>query len=253
MGEEIVGDGGRNRLSLIDRAASGSPVDRAPAPTRRRGLSLGEQAYDTLRSAITNGTLAPGEYLPENNIAGWLGISRTPVRQALQRLEKEGLLSRSPGGGLVVSELTQREVLEICESLKLLDVFIFQQAARGLTEGKVKELVDLSQMMCVAAQNKDVDAWTESDGNFHRILEEAANNFLLVQIARQLRGRIHRFWVSSASRQRRLEDCSREHRDIATAIQRNDLTTVATLTRDHISHMEASLLAMLTDPALLEH
>lgn len=215
------------------------------------GSSRADRVYGNLRSLITGSEVRPGHHLSENRLASRLGVSRTPIREALQRLLREGLVERSPTGGLIVAGLTPRIVNETCDLLEVLDVYMFRRAAARSQDEQTVELNDLARLMCEAAKEGDVDVWANADSHFHRLIEEAAGNAQAADLSHQLRNRLHRFWVGSASRQRRLEACSREHKDIAAAVGTQDLQTVDTLVREHVSHMRVSLLQMLSDASSL--
>lgn len=218
-------------------------------PVQKTRLSRAEQVYGHLRHLITNLELKPGHHLSENQLASWLGVSRTPVREALQRLRSEGLVQRSPTGGLIVAELTIRDVHETCDLLEMLDTYIFQRAAARLSEEKLTELCDCVRTLRTASREKDIDAWLKIDRLFHSILEEAAGNAQASELARQLRRRLHRFGIGPASNEKRLEACSKEHEEIAAAISSYELEALGDLVHEHVSNMRESLLRLLDDVA----
>lgn len=213
--------------------------------------SQADKVYKHLRSLILELELRPGERLAENPLAKTLGVSRTPIRQALQSLEREGLVTHAPGGGLTVSGLTVRDVNEICDLLQMLDTYIFQRAAGRISTADAQRLEQRAAEMLEAARSKDISAWSRADKEFHSILGEAADNARASEYAVQLRSRLQRIWIGIVSRQSRLEECSVEHADIARVVRDSDLNAISELVDTHIGHMRQSLLRMLEDAAPL--
>lgn len=197
---------------------------------------------------ITTAEVSPGERLAEVAIAEWLGISRTPVREALQRLEREGLAQRGSRGGFTVAGLSQREIRETCELRVVLDTTLFQRATTGIAPGEAERLVTLAERMRSAARAGNVDGWTSADSSFHEVVEDAADQRLLAALTRNLREQIHRFALLSTALQGRLVACADEHMALARAVRAGDTEGVAVAVADHIAATQASVLR-LTDAA----
>lgn len=223
-----------------------SEIARHAVPPAGRA-SRSDLAYAQLRELIEDQGVRPGDGLGEVQLARWLGVSRTPVRQALQRLEAEGLVQRTARGGFAVAALTVREVKEVGGLLEILDGQLVRAAAERLTPRDAERLLDCARVMANAAgtAQPDVATWDAADQRFHRIVQEAADNHLVADLARQLRRRLHRFWINSASRQGRLVDCSQEHADLARALPERDTAVLDALVAHHAAHMRAGLLQML--------
>src|SRR5689334_25114870 len=102
--------------------------------------SLTEKAYQAISSAIARLELKPGEALKQDHLARWLSISRTPVREALRRLEQDGIIQTLPGRGLVVTELTVKDVEDMIEMLRLLDAHAAELAGRRRTQVQADRL-----------------------------------------------------------------------------------------------------------------
>lgn len=219
----------------------------ASTPSHAVRASRADHAYAQLRELIEDQGARPGDALGEVQLAGWLGVSRTPVRQALQRLEAEGLVQRTPRGGFAVAALTVREVEEISGLLELLDGQLVRAAAARLTPRDAERLVECARAMgdAAGAAPPDTTTWDVADQRFHRIVQTAADNHLVADLASQLRRRLHRFWINSASRQGRLRDCSQEHADLARALEDGDTAVLDVLVAHHTAHMRAGLLQML--------
>lgn len=220
--------------------------------------SATDRAHLRLRGLLTSDEVHPGDHLTEVALGEWLGMSRTPVRAALQRLEHEQLVRRGPHG-YVVAGLTPRDVREACDALRLVDTALFQRAAERIQPDQVAELHRCVTRMEAGAD--DVQAWNDADLRFHEILAAASDHSLFSHVARSQRRRLHRFWTRSAVGSRRLEACADEHARVVAAVGAADDAEIARLVHEHIDHMEKGMLGLLelatpflpTDGPVLEH
>ncbi len=208
-------------------------------------------AYDWLLDRISTFRLPPGAPLTETKVADQLGVSRTPVRAALQRLEKEGLVRQSDTARFVVSQITPQEVNDACDMLEALDSYIFRKAAAVMTEEQALRLRQHADDLVAAAAKGDRVAWQEADTGFHRDLNTTAGNELMASTLKETRRRIQRFWLRVASVDDRLAACSREHQVLAEAIISRDEEAINTGVTQHITHMRTSILTMLSGVSLL--
>jgi len=203
--------------------------------------SLGEDAYIWLVTAITSFQLPANAQLSENRLAQEIGVSRTPVREALRRLESEGLVRRGDNNRFTVSLLTNKELDDACDLLILLDTYMFTRAADAMTTQDVSALKGYAEDMLAAAERGDSAAWAEADTAFHEVILQAADNPTAAEVARLTRRRIQRFWNRSLESSSRLPSCSEEHRVIAAAVARGDRDEVGVAVTDHINHMRTSV------------
>ena len=210
-----------------------------------------DTAYDWLLGEITGFRVRSGSPLSENRIAGQLGISRTPVREALQRLEKEGLVKRGDNARFTVSQLTIAEVNDACDLLEVLDTYICKKASSKLTPEDIVLLRESVDEMQRAAGDDDRESWSAADLAFHRTVNSIAGNQLVAETVKETRRRIQRFWMRAASLQSRLEACSQEHLVLATAIISQDYDAIEPAVKEHIGHMRARMLEMLESAAAL--
>ena len=210
-----------------------------------------DTAYDWLLGEITGFRVRSGSPLSENRIAGQLGISRTPVREALQRLEKEGLVKRGDNARFTVSQLTIPEVNDACDLLEVLDTYICKKASSKLTPEDIVLLRESVDEMQRAAEDDDRESWSTADLAFHRTVNSIAGNQLVAETVKETRRRIQRFWMRAASLQSRLEACSQEHLVLATAIISQDYDAIEPAVKEHIGHMRARMLEMLESAAAL--
>ena len=228
---------------MMSDAGDSAPKARRDAPAGR-GRSRADRAYAELRRMITTAEVSPGERLAEVAIAEWLGVSRTPVREALQRLEREGLTQRGSRGGFTVAGLSPREVRETCELRVLLDTALFQRATTAITPDEAERLIVLAERLCTAARSGDMDGWTDADESFHQIVDVAADQQLLATLARNLREQLHRFALLSTALQGRLIACADEHMALARAVRAGDTAAVAAAVADHMAATRTSVLRL---------
>lgn len=210
-----------------------------------------DTAYEWLLGEITGFRFRSGAHLSENRIATELGISRTPVREALQRLEKEGLVKRSSDARFTVSQLTITEVNDACDLLEVLDTYVCRKAASKLTDQQTVELQRSIAEMTAAAAADDRTSWSAADLAFHRLVNEIAGNQLVADTVKETRRRIQRFWLRAASLQSRLEACSSEHMVLANAMVNKDYDAIEPAVKEHIGHMRHRMLEMLASAAAL--
>jgi len=211
--------------------------------------SLVTDAYDYLVDAITSFKIPSNTAISENKLATQLGISRTPIRQALQRLEAEGLITKTDSSRFTVALLTPKQVEEACDLLQIIDTYLFTKAAKNLTKEKKEELLKVTQEMISAAQKNDRDNWSKADTKFHDLVIQAADNQTISDLALVTRRKIQRFWTRSAQYENRLETCSKEHEVLAKAIVNQDLKAIEPAVNEHINHMRSSILRILTSAA----
>ena len=207
--------------------------------------SLVTDAYDYLVEAITSFKLPTNAPISENKLATQLGISRTPIRQALQRLESEGLITKSDSSRFSVALVTPKQVEEACDLLQIIDTYLFTKAAQNLDKKGADQLVTLTQEMIKAAENNDRDNWSKADTRFHDLVINAADNQTVASLAIITRRKIQRFWTKSAVYENRLVSCSKEHEVLAKAIVNKDLKAIEPAVLEHMAHMRSSILKTL--------
>lgn len=214
--------------------------------------SLVDVAYDDLLARITSFQVKAGAPLSEVKISKELNISRTPIREALQRLEKEGLVKRTESARFTVAQISIREVNEACDMLEILDTYIFSKASQKLTPDDEKELRDAVKRMSEACDANDRTAWTDADRSFHQIVNRVADNELVADSVRETRRRVQRFWIRSTVGQfDRLHTCTVEHSQLVDAIINKDVAAIGPAVTEHIGHLRENVVSLLTTVALL--
>jgi DNA-binding GntR family transcriptional regulator len=204
-----------------------------------------DRVYTYVRDLILRGTLRGGSFIEEGHISAALGTSRTPVREALHRLEAERLIDLVPRRGAVVRQVTPRELVDVYEARKLIESY----AVRRLCDERISlpaEMAALVERMRAGAG--DDFARTELDRQFHRALVAASGNAVLVEMYDALRSRQQLVAVTAASvHPARLEATYDEHRDLLAALESREAERAVQAFVDHLRPMP-EVLAGLDQP-----
>ena len=174
-------------------------------------------------------------------LAAELGVSRTPVREALKRLETEGIVKRGEAGRFTVAMLTSKDVDEAIDLLILCDTYMFQRAAKNIDNAGAQVLKEAAKNMSKCAEQGDRDGWISHDKIFHETVMRAANNEMIADVSRVTRRRIQRFWARSVSGARDLVTCSDEHTEIAQVIIGKDMTAIKKSVEGHLGHLRVNM------------
>ncbi|MCL6610434.1 MAG: GntR family transcriptional regulator [Peptococcaceae bacterium] len=202
---------------------------------------LRELVFESLREAIIQGRLKPGERLMEMQLADEMGVSRTPVREAIRKLELEGFVVMIPRKGAYVSGISVKDIVDVFEVRAALEALAAGLAAERATDEELEEL-ERSLVQISEADKEDLGTIVETDTNFHDIIYKACRNERLVMIITHLKEQIQRFRTTSLSQPGRLRDALSEHRAIVEAISDRNVEMAQTLAREHIENAEQSLL-----------
>lgn len=206
---------------------------------------LRDLVLEAIREAIINGSLQPRERLMEIQLAEELGVSRTPVREALRKLELEGFIVMIPRKGAYVSDLTMKDIADVFEIRAALEGLAAALAAERITEEELEEMERLLVEKGEAINQNDIDKLVEVDTKFHETMYKASRNERLTGIISNLREQIQRFRLTSLSVPGRKNDSLVEHRGIVEAIQARDIQLAKQLAQEHIENAENVLIASL--------
>lgn len=210
-----------------------------------RGQPAGDGVYATLREAIVSGRLQPGERLGEEHLARSLGVSRTPVREALLRLETEHLALREQRRGAVVRGVREEEVLEVYAVRASLDGLAAELAAANADPADHARLRWLNDRLADAAGRLEFETMAELNIQFHEALCEAARNTMLLRFMRQIHDWVRRFGETTLSAADRAEYALAEHRAMLDAVARGEASLAERLAREHMNRAREVRLAML--------
>jgi DNA-binding GntR family transcriptional regulator len=159
------------------------PVPTSPSPLRPSLLR--ESVHDRLRDAIVDGTLAPGEVVRDTDLAAWLGVSRTPVREALLRLGDTGLVRSAPGRSTVVAEIDLAEVREAHAVVVAMHRLAVVEAVARLTAADLDRMREANERFAAAIDAGDTDAALTADDEFHRVAVDVSGNRALATVLDQ--------------------------------------------------------------------
>ncbi|MDA8210647.1 MAG: GntR family transcriptional regulator [Clostridia bacterium] len=206
---------------------------------------LREIVFESLREAIINGHLKPGERLMEIQLADEMGVSRTPVREAIRKLELEGFVVMIPRKGAYVAGISLKDIADVFEIRAALESLAAALAAERITEDELEALERSLVKVAECTEANDLDSLITVDTDFHDILYKASRNDRLVQIVSNLREQIQRFRMTSLSHPGRMKDALEEHRKLVEALSERNVELARTLAREHIENAENSMLDVI--------
>jgi DNA-binding GntR family transcriptional regulator len=234
-------------MAISDRLAALEP--RWSVHSTEAGAA--ESVYATLREGIMSGALRPGDGLIEEQVARQFGISRTPVREALLRLESEHLALRVPRRGLVVRTISEHELLEVNTVRTALDALAARLAAEEALPTAVAQLRWINHQLAEAVERGDVARVPDLTNEFHQALADAARNSMLKQFIMQAQSFTRRFGTSTVARKERSADAIAEHERLVDAIEAGDADLAARIAEEHMAaarRIQISLFRARTDP-----
>lgn len=217
---------------------------------RINAQSISNRVYEILREKILNGEFAPGVRLDIASIAKQLGVSRTPIKEALNQLEIDGLIEINPRSGTYVADLTAKDVAECCEVRRVLEVYAVELAVQNASDEEIQTLQTLVQELKDLAAAKDPDAiyarHLRLDHEFHkRIVALAHNSRLSRAHAREnIQEQIKRIkHIRYSQSERDLEVIQQEHERILAAFKARDVQAAKTAMDAHLRRAAKTLLA----------
>ena len=198
-------------------------------------------AYERLKSALKSTPTQPGDLLSEIRISKALGISRTPVREAIRDLAQDGLLEVIPGRAIVIASPSIQDVVDALHIRELLEPVMISIVAEGLPVEARKLLQETTERMEQAAQAGDRSAWSKADTLWHELLGEHCPNQLLGKLVLQARNRVVGIIFQDYYNPQYLIDGTAEHRAIVDAIVAKDSSTAENLMSEHIKEVRRNM------------
>lgn len=213
------------------------------AKVHRRTLT--EEVYEALKRDILNQQLPRGTRLVESRLAREFGVSKTPVREAISRLEREGLVDFTPHHGAVVSRLSAKEVEDLMGLREALEGYAAEQAASRISDAALAELDALIRQGEEAMQAQDLERYKEVDLKFHRLIQNASGNERLSQMIAGLEDQIRIVMSTSVQLEGRITSSLAEHRAIYDALVRRNAQEASAAARQHIVKAREVILSHL--------
>lgn len=197
-------------------------------------LPLRDVVFQTLREAILKGELKPGERLMELQLASKLGVSRTPIREAIRMLELEGLAVTIPRKGAEVARMTEKDMEDVLQIREALDELAVQIACDKMTEKQLVNLTIAMKNFENSIQTGNLKKVVQTDVEFHDVIYQATDNPKLVNILSNLSEQIYRYRVEYLKEKENYPMLVKEHEEIVTALKDRNKQLAAEMTKKHI-------------------
>ncbi len=199
-------------------------------------LPLRDVVFQTLREAILRGELKPGERLMELQLAAQLGVSRTPIREAIRMLEQEGLAVTMPRKGAEVAKMTLKGMEDVLEIREALDILACQLACDRITDELLVTLQEKKKAFEASLETKDVKIIADADISFHDVIYEATGNPKLIALLSNLREQIYRYRVEYLKAVDSYPILIKEHDDIYQSLVRHNREESTAAIREHVKN-----------------
>ena len=204
--------------------------------TMNEDLPLRDVVFQTLRQAILRGELKPGERLMEIQLANKLGVSRTPIREAIRKLELEGLVLMIPRKGAEVAEITEKNLRDVLEVRCALEELAVQLACDRIDKQGIRDLQQAAKNFESVLDSADITKIAEADVAFHDIIYMATDNKRLIQLLNNLREQMYRYRIEYLKKKEYYPRLLAEHQDIIQAIANGERERATKITSQHIDN-----------------
>lgn len=199
-------------------------------------LPLRDVVFNTLRQAILKGELEPGERLMEIQLADRLGVSRTPIREAIRKLELEGLVLMIPRKGAEVAEITEKSLKDVLEIRRALEDLAVRLACEKITKEELKELKKAGDDFKKVLKSQDITEVAEADVRFHDVIYMATDNPKLIQLLNNFREQMYRFRVEYLKKAEVRPQLLAEHDEIIRYITEGNKEEASRVVTRHIEN-----------------
>ena len=210
-------------------------------------LPLRDVVFNTLREAILKGELKPGERLMELQLAAKLGVSRTPIREAIRMLEQEGLAVTIPRKGAEVAKMTEKDMEDVLQIREALDELAAKIACEQISEEQLEELVATMHEFEESTKTDNVKKIAEADVMFHDIIYQSTGNPKLVNMLNNLREQMYRYRVEYLKDENNYPTLMKEHKDIVEGLVRKNKTQVTETMHQHVKNQAVAVKAMIQE------
>ncbi len=214
---------------------------------KHNNLPLRDEVFTYLRSAILKGEITHGTKLMEKKLADQLGVSRTPVREALRMLETEGLVMIKHGRGTFVSDISVDEIKDVLEIRASLEALAVKLSCKRIEKEEIEKLNLIHKRFLAAIDSKDINQIIKEDINFHDAIYDSTKNKKLIILIKNMSDQIYRFRVSYIKQMASFEDIAKEHEEIIKAISNGDDSLAGDIANEHIENQENLILETFKD------
>lgn len=210
-------------------------------------LPLRDVVFNTLRQAILTGELKPGERLMEIHLADQLGVSRTPIREAIRKLELEGLVTMIPRRGAEVAQITEKSMNDVLEVRRAVDALCVELACERITKEELDRLDEACQEFAREAMKKDKDVklLAQKDVILHDIIVQATGNQRLIQLVNNLSEQMYRYRFEYLKDFSQHEKLVEEHGVIYKSIVNKDKETASEAAKLHIDNQKKAIIRQI--------
>lgn len=205
-------------------------------------LPLRDVVFNTLRQAIITGEFAPGERLVEISLSQSLGVSRTPVREAIRKLELEGLVVMVPRKGAYVASITEQSLRDVLEVRIVLELFAVKLACERIHEAGIRELESLHRDFTLAVVSNDQLDIAQKDEQFHDAIFRAGGNKRLISIINNLREQFYRYRLEYVRDIPSHKGLVQEHEALIAAIRERNADKAQRLMRQHLENQQNAVI-----------
>lgn len=206
-------------------------------------MPLRDLVFTTLRQAILKGELSPGERLMEIQLAEKLGVSRTPIREAIRKLAKEGLVIMVPRKGAEVAGISEKMLKDVLEVRMTLEKLALRLALSHAGAREIERLEEAEEAFKTAVEGKQLIDMAEADERFHFIIYEAADNDKLRELLNSLKENMYRYRLEYLKDENYRKSLMQEHNAIIEAFKRKDLEAGLLVTEKHIDNQEKAVIS----------
>lgn len=210
-------------------------------------LPLRDVVFQTLRAAILRGELKPGERLMELQLAAKLGVSRTPIREAIRMLEQEGLAITIPRKGAEVAKMTEKDMEDVLQIRCVLEELAVRVSCHKINENELRELKVAMIEFDEKTKADNVVELAKADVTFHDLIYKAADNPKLLMLLNNLREQMYRYRTEYLKDTERHSQLIQEHHDIVKALEMRDEEQVADIIRQHLKNQEEVVKKMIRE------
>ena len=206
---------------------------------------LRELVCENIRQAIIDGTFSPGERLMEIQLADEMGVSRTPVREAIRKLELEGLVTMIPRRGAEVAQITEKSMNDVLEVRRAMDALCVELACDRITPEELQDLKKACDTFEAAVKTDDIKQIAQADVALHDIIVQATGNQRLIQLVNNLSEQMYRYrfeYIKDFSQHERLVE---EHKVIYESIVKKDKETASNMAKVHIDNQKKAIIRQI--------
>ncbi|MBE6789089.1 MAG: GntR family transcriptional regulator [Ruminococcaceae bacterium] len=198
-----------------------------------RTISLADQIFEQLETDILSGKYQRGEILTELKLSETMGVSRTPVREALRRLAQEHIIEET-GKGSVVLGITKEDLMDIYAIRQNIEGIAAYRAALRVTDEQLKQLRDLLDLQEFYASKKDADRMKGVDNHFHELVYRFSGSTVIYDTLTPLHKKVQKYRKSSVENEERARLSLKEHREILSALEAHDAELAQKMVTDHV-------------------